>query len=262
MKLQVLISCMFDVDCSIVKRSNIQSDAIVVNQCDIDSVKSFDFINNFGKSCHVKYINTTQRGLSKSRNMAIRNADADICLLCDDDEILDNDYAEKIINIYLSNPTYDLIAFKVRNLKKDYPMQPQKIGLWQCAKISSVQISFKRSQLILSNLFNENMGSGSGNGAGEENKFLVDLWKKGSKMVLYPIDIGMLLENSSSSWFYGYTSKYHRDRGWAAKQIYGYIAGIIYLSYSLIFRIKKYDKENSWIKIVWWTIRGFFEYRG
>lgn len=261
MSLEVLISCMYDDGYAVLKRTNIQSDAIVINQCDYNSVEVFTIINKLGKSCRIKYINTTERGLSKSRNMAIRNSNADICLLCDDDEVLDDDYVEKIVSVYSNNPDYDLVAFKFRNLVKNYSDKSHKIGLWQCARVSSVQISFKRSELILSNLFREDMGAGSGNGAGEENKFLVELWKNKVRMFFVPIEIGTLLENSNSSWFFGYTSKYHRDRGWAARQIYGYIGGIIYLTYSLLFRIKKYDKDNPWSKIVWWTIKGYLEKR-
>lgn len=261
MRVEVLISCMFDVDHAVVKRTNIQSDAIVVNQCDFDNIEVFHIINKLGEVCCIKYINTTERGLSKSRNMAIRNSSADICLLCDDDEVLDDDYVKKILNVYSNNQDYDLVAFKLKNISRIFSDKPHRIGLWQCARVSSVQISFKRSELILSNPFREDMGAGSGNGAGEENRFLVELWKNKVRMYFVPIEIGTLLQNSNSSWFFGYTSKYHRDRGWAARQIYGCIGGIIYLTYSLLFRIKKYDKENSWSKIVWWTIKGYLENR-
>ena len=97
MKLILLISCMHEKDHSIIERSNVQTDVVVVNQCDKDSVDEFDFKNKKGETCHAKFINTTERGLSRSRNMAIRNAWGDVCLICDDDEWLSDDYADTII---------------------------------------------------------------------------------------------------------------------------------------------------------------------
>ena len=93
MTLNLLIACMHEKDTSIIKRSNVQSDVVVVNQCDHDSVEEFDFLNKKGITCHAKFINTTERGLSRSRNMAIENAQkADVCYICDDDEYLVDDY--------------------------------------------------------------------------------------------------------------------------------------------------------------------------
>ena len=83
MTFNILISCMHEKDTSIIERSNVQSDVVVVNQCDLDSVEEFDFVNKKGKTCHAKFINTTERGLSRSRNMAICNAWGDVCLICD-----------------------------------------------------------------------------------------------------------------------------------------------------------------------------------
>ena len=193
--------------------------------------------------------------------MAIKNSDGDICLLCDDDEVLDDNYVEKILNAYEQNPSLDVIAFKFRNHNKFYPSKPIKIGLWQCARISSIQVSFKKTEKIGKSPFREDMGAGSGNGAGEENKFLVDLLKRKAKMYYYPIEIGTLLPKSESSWFKGFTPKFHSDRGWTARQIYGWLGGFVFLSYSLLFRIKSYDKENSWFNIVRWTLKGFLERR-
>ena len=97
MRVEVLISCMHQKDASIVARTNVQSDVLVVNQCDRDGYDEFTFINKSGKSCLARIIHTTERGLSKSRNMALKNAKGDVCLICDDDEVMEDDYVEKIV---------------------------------------------------------------------------------------------------------------------------------------------------------------------
>ena len=48
MKINVLISCMHEKDTNIIQRSNIQTDVVVVNQCDKDCIEEWDFINKQG----------------------------------------------------------------------------------------------------------------------------------------------------------------------------------------------------------------------
>ena len=79
MTFNILISCMHQKDASIIERTGVQSDVVVINQCDHNSIEEFDFINRKGEKCHAKFICTTERGLSRSSNMAIRYAEGDIC---------------------------------------------------------------------------------------------------------------------------------------------------------------------------------------
>ena len=121
MKLQVLISCMHQIDTSIIERTNIQTDVIVINQCNYDKREEFNFINKKGEVCQAIFISTTERGLSRSRNLALKNATADICLICDDDEVLDDNYNDKIIQNYKNKPDLSIIAFQIKDSEKSYP---------------------------------------------------------------------------------------------------------------------------------------------
>ena len=94
----ILISCMKQMNREIITRSNVKSNCVIINQCDEDSKEEISVDNN--KICF--WINSAERGLSKSRNMAIHNSKADICLIADDDEIF-NDDIEKIIFQLLDN---------------------------------------------------------------------------------------------------------------------------------------------------------------
>ena len=111
-----LISCMYQ-DKSIVSRTKVQTNAVVVNQCDEENVSEYDFTNSYGKTCHVKFISTRERGLSRSRNMAIRNCDDDICIICDDDEELCEGYENLILEGYQYYPSAAVVTFK---LNRDY----------------------------------------------------------------------------------------------------------------------------------------------
>lgn len=58
--------------------------------------------------------------------MAIKMAKGDICLICDDDERLADDYVNKIIGAYRRHPNADIIAF---NYEDKNPRASRKLIL-------------------------------------------------------------------------------------------------------------------------------------
>ena len=185
-KVEVLMSIMSQKAEEIVKRTNIKSPAVVVNQCDRNDRKNI-IINEY----NVNYIDTTDRGLSKSRNLAIQEAKGDYCLLCDDDEVLDDDHVEKIEASFRKYTDADIICFIITRDKKKYPQHNLRINYLNSLRISSVQMVIKRTSIINNNIkFDENFGAGSPNGAGEENIFMFDCLKKNLKIYYVPVVIG------------------------------------------------------------------------
>lgn len=232
-KIEVLISCMSHDVKNLVTRTNIKTDALVINQCDIDRNESF----SFGKNHNVRIFNTTERGLSKSRNMALRFAESDICLICDDDEILDDDYANKIINAFKDNEDADIIAFQIKDAGKAYPKNTRKINYLTALKLASWQLAFRRKSIIDKGIsFDITLGSGVSKAGGEENKFVYDCLRKGLKIIFAPITIGRMIE-SESQWFHGFTPEYFFDRGIMTKKLMGRTLACLYAVY---FIFKKY----------------------
>ena len=261
MKLEVLISCMHQKDASIIQKTNIQSDVLVINQCDEDKIEEFDFLNKKGEVCHARIIYTTERGLSKSRNMAIRNAKGDICLICDDDEVLDSDYSEKIISEFAKSTYSDIITFIIDSPWKTYSLEQYEIGYLKALQVVSWQIAFRCSSVIDNNIwFNEKMGAGTANGAGEENKFLYDCLRSSMKILYVPIHIGSLLE-SNSQWFTGYNESYFINRGWTNKMILGVFFACLYDIYYSIFKYKMYHHEIGFLKSLYCQLLGTFQKR-
>lgn len=265
MTYNILISCMYQKDASIIERSNVQSDVVIINQCDHDSVEEFDFINKKGRTCHAKFICTTERGLSKSRNMAIRNAWGDICQICDDDEVLADNCEDVILNAYKENPDAGLIAFALirKDCKKKYPVGRRSLGFRQILKTSSLQITFSRNLLgVHGIMFDEKMGSGTGNGGGEENKFMFDWRKTKAKMLYYP-DIIATVNPGESQWFHGYDARYFENLGWTDRRIFGNVLGMIYLFYWPIFRRNHYKSRCSLsiIEALKYSLKGFYSKR-
>ena len=264
MNFSILISCMHQKDVSIIERSNVQSDVVVVNQCDRDSVDEFDFVNKKGRICHAKFICTTERGLSKSRNMAIRNAWSDICLICDDDEVLVDNCEDVILKAYKENPDAGLIAFAlIRNDNhKQYPAGKMSLGFKQILKTSSHQITFSRNLMgVHGIIFDEKMGSGTGNGGGEENKFMFD-WRKTKSIMLYYPDIIATVNPGDSQWFHGYDERFFENLGWTSRRILGTIVGSIYIIYWPIFRKSVYLNDGlSVFQAIKASIKGFLSKR-
>ena len=74
MNLQVLLSCMHKKEFSIIEKSNLTMvNTLIINQCDENRIIDLD-------NKH-RVINTSTRGLSVSRNLAIQNASEDLCLM-------------------------------------------------------------------------------------------------------------------------------------------------------------------------------------
>lgn len=258
--LQVLISCMHQTDHSIISKSNIQSDAIVINQCDKNLIEEYSFKNKTGKECHVKFISTTERGLSRSRNMAIRNATADICLICDDDEVLDDNYPAKIIEAFTINSRASILTFHLHYYQqKYYPPKEINVGYLQALKIASWQIAFKRCDITENFiLFDEDFGSGVSKAGGEEVMFLYSCLRNKLKIRYVPINIGKLHEGESQ-WFHGFTEEYFFDRGIFTRKLLGRALAILYGGYFLLKKRPLYINDISLKKASNALYKGLFK---
>lgn len=257
MKIEVLLSTMHQKDRYIIERLGLQSDAVIVNQCDCDSVDYFDY-NGYG----ITWINSTQRGLSRSRNMAISNSKADICLLVDDDEILVPGYTQTIIKAFERHRDASIIGFQVEGIEstfKEYSSKESAVGYIQSMRMASVEIAFRRRALIDNDIrFNEAIGAGTKYKMGEENTVLFNGLDKGLKIYYAPYLIGQI-HLGNSTWFTGFDEDYFHARGavftamsrkWSLLLIYQFAVR----KYSL------YGKEMNFFKALKLMMNGRNEY--
>lgn len=231
---------MYQSDMSLIRSSNIKCDTVIINQCDEQKT----VCESIGKS-NVKMICTTERGLSKSRNLAIKNSDADICILCDDDEVFEDGFEQNLVRAYKTIEDADIIAVKMKNMPAHFPDRVQKLGTLDLFHISSWQISFRRESLIKSGvLFDELLGAGTGNGAEEELKFLTDCKKAGLKIYYVPITVASAAQKSST-WFSGFNKAFFENRGASTRYILGLIPSSLYAVYYIITKRSIYKKDIS-----------------
>jgi len=240
MKLEILLSCMNQKDVSLVEKSKITGHVVVINQCDKNG-----YLEQETKNGVARVFSTTERGLTKSRNMAIQNSDADICLLCDDDEVFVDAYAEKITNSYKKLPSTDVIIFKMANRKPSFDDKVLRLKFPRTMKVSSWQISFKRESIQSKGIqFDPLLGAGTGNGAEEELKFLCDCEKAGLKIYYVP-EVIASVGQTQSTWFNGFDATFFENRGATTRYILGFWLSLLYAFYYVFAKRNMYKQDIS-----------------
>lgn len=256
MKLDILMSCMHQTDDTLIGNSRITGDAVVINQCDREEVRAYATENG-----RVRFVSTTQRGLTRSRNMAISQSSADVCLLCDDDEVFVEGYEEKILAAYEKLPQADVVIFKMVNRPCPFGDGVRQLRFPQTMHVASWQISFRRESLLGSGVrFDELLGAGSGNGAEEELKFLLDCQRAGLQIWYAPVEIASVAQQEST-WFAGFNEKFFYDRGATTRYILGAPLAAVYALYYVAKKKEMYRSQITPAKALGAIFRGMGENR-
>ena len=220
MKLQVLVSTMHQTDHSLLEKMNIQSDAIVINQCDRDCIERFTF-----RGYEILWMSLNERGVGLSRNNALMRASGDILLFADDDVVYTDDYVEIITRCFEQKTNYDLIVF---NLKSQNPNRPEaivkkeyKLHWYNSLKFGACRIAIRQDAIRKANVFYSLLfGGGAKYQSGEDNLFIIQCLKKGVRGLASNLTIGTV-QQEESTWFKGFDEKYFFDKGVLMKQCFG-----------------------------------------
>lgn len=237
MRVQVLASVMNQTMEHIAEQMRLQSDAVIINQCDR---LGFEEMQYHGGS--VRFYSFPDRGIGKSRNEAILRADGDICLFSDEDIVYEPGYAQAISSEFERNNDADMILFNI-TIKKErqtYRITERKRVRWyNCGRYGAVSFAVKRDSLIASGVtFSQLFGGGAKYSNGEDSLFLKEFMDKGYKVYTAPVTIGHEARNGESSWFVGYNEKFFFDRGVLYRYLYGRLASPMALRFLLAHRDK------------------------
>lgn len=253
-KFEVLMSCMHQKDFSIAYKTNINSDLLIINQCDRDDYQEIIVDGHLWRM-----ISTTERGLSKSRNMAIDNARGEICLLCDDDESLVDNYKNIILGAFSQCSDATVIAFNVNRI--NVPMKKCYYRITECKPTSrsfgSPMTAFKTTQIHKAGIhFDENFGSGTPWGGGEDGLFQREVQRNHLTIYEFPGEIATIDYSNESKWFHGYSQEYFYQQGAFSEYCQTpRIKRILYALYSSFIKLRK-EKELSPIQKILWRIKG------
>lgn len=222
MRIEVLISAMNVEDINFYKKFNLTTDALIINQTDHNSYEEV--------SCghfRVRMISTDTRGLGRSRNLAILNSTADICVFCDDDEVFEDEKVHFRIFLKARSYFFFIIIFKtiiyqdgkeIVKVKKD-----SDVKIYNALKYGSVHFAFKRERVLEKNiLLSTYFGAGTGNGSGEDSIFLKDCLQKGLRLRTSTKLIAKIY-NDGSTWFEGFDEKFFYDKGKLSKALFPHL---------------------------------------
>ncbi len=161
----------------------------------------------------VRVVNSFEKGLSKSRNLALQNAVGKIALIADDDVVFLNDFDQKILDAHHINPEVSLICFRTinseGNLVRYYPNGNKVLKSNELIWVLSIEITFKIDKIRENNItFNEHFGLGAQFEDAESLYFLRNAHHKSLKILSSsePIVIHHQLSSSdevtSDRWLY------------------------------------------------------------
>lgn len=251
MSLQVLISTMNQKDYSLLEKMNIQTDAIVINQCDNYSVSEFLYRDHL-----VRWICCAERGVGLSRNTALMRADADILLFADDDVVFVDGYEKFVIEEFNRNRNTSLIVFNIKCLNDGrYEKETNKthrIHFYSSLSYGAYRFAVKKDQIFHNRIyFSELFGGGTRYSAGEDNIFLNDCLKHRLICKASNVNIGTVTHNDST-WFEGFNEKYFVDLGHLMYSIFKNNAML--LSTVMLFKNRNIYKIES-LKNTWKLVR-------
>ena len=200
-KFQILCTTMKQKDFSKLEEMKIHSNIIYANQ---DCENRIDFYNNDGLDCLMVTTNTI--GVGNNRNIALLYADAEICLLADDDVVYYKDYEKNIIEQFNKHPEADVIIFNLNTSTPEYGRRPteikkfKKFHRWQKNPYGAPRIAFRLSEIRKKNVFFSTFfGGGCIFKSGEDTIWINQICKSGLKVFLSPIYIGEVSYHDSTS---------------------------------------------------------------
>lgn len=248
-RIEVLISTLNSNPRQLVKKMGVRSDATIINQCNESKYEKFTYNNH---TIHVWH--TKDRGIGKSRKMALEKSSGDILLFADDDEELEKNYCKTLLSSFNQNKNYDMLIFNINNKEVKFK-NFKKIRWFNCLHYGATRVAVKRSSIQEKGIsFDEEFGA-SKYGHGEDSIFIHDCIKKHLKILASQKTIATLRNDRPSTWATGHNEKYFYDTGALFARLYG-VKALPIILFNLI-RKKHFD---CFSKNVLTSIRGWKNY--
>jgi glycosyltransferase involved in cell wall biosynthesis len=184
------------------------------------------------------------KGLSKNRNHLLDIADAQICLMMDDDISLVPNIADILEGAFKRHSDADIITFQTISGKrfKNYSDKAYRHTIKTLAQVSSIEIAFKLSSIRNKNIgFDESFGISAKYPMGEEFVFLAEAYKKGLIIAYEPQVIAAHDELSSG---YSLSKDIIFARGAVYMRVFGWKSIVLYL-FSTLKHFQRYKREYT-----------------
>lgn len=256
MKVEVLVAAVNQDVEQLAEKMNIQTDAVIVNQCD-----EYGFLEYSHKNRRIRCFSMAERGVGLNRNTALMRAKEEIILFCDEDIVLKDGYEEIITRAFEANPQAHILTFNVvvdPKRRTYYNQDKHRIRWYNYGRYPAYAIAARTEALHKAGVsFSLLFGGGAKYSNGEDSLFLHDCLKKGLRLYTETDEIGEEIYREST-WFHGYTEKFFKDRG----VLYHYLYGKMALVWTLRFLLAKKKimcKEVSFGQAFAWMRQGISE---
>jgi len=151
---------------------------LIVHQAYVDISISNDAKERFSYK-DITLIKSDTKGLTNSRNEALKYSTEELILISDDDVIYEYDMADKIFLAKKNNP-FDIALFKAKVTEdstdfRKYPINNRKLSKIDCLHACSIEMVLDKKRIDASGvMFNNDFGIGAKFICGEESIFLFD----------------------------------------------------------------------------------------
>lgn len=256
MSVQLLVSCVDKQIPELIEKMQLDSPAVIVNQCDREAQEAFTY-----KGHRIKVFHRKERGVGRSRNLAMSRAEEEICLFADEDIVYESGYQARIGAEFAAHPEADGILFQVEVApeRKTYNNDAfGKVTLMNCGRYPAYSMAFRREKLMKTGVwFSLLFGGGAPYSNGEDSLFIRQLIKAGLQIYKSPVCIGEEIPRPST-WFTGYHEKFFFDRGVLYHFLYGALAPA--WGFRFVFtKRKEMCGEIPWIKALGILLSGIRE---
>jgi glycosyltransferase involved in cell wall biosynthesis len=199
------------------------------------------------------------KGLSKNRNHLLDMAEAQICLIMDDDVSLVPNIANVVQDAFKRHYDADIITFQTISDKrvKSYSEKAYTHTIKTLTQVSSIEVAFRLSVIKQHHLkFDTDFGIGATYEIGEEFIFLVDAYNKGLKLFYEPKVLATHEDESSG---YGLSDEVLYARGAVYMRVFGYKSIALYI-FSTIKHFYRYKPHYTPWRYFYMLLQGGLSY--
>lgn len=258
MTVQTLVVTTGQSDHSLLERMNLQTDALVGNQCGRDEVERFVY-----RGRQIAWYSFCEQGVGLNRNNLLMRASADVCVLADDDLRFLEGYERHVRRWFARYPRADVLVFNLLEEASGRYVNRKvfRVTARSYGKYGAARLAFRRESVIKKGIcFHLLFGGGARYGAGEDSLFLRDCLQKGLYVLAVPDVLAEVLPGRPSSWFSGYHRKFFVDRG----ALFAALSPRLAWPLALRFALKHYGKYHGQVTLpqaLGWMWAGIREMR-
>ena len=193
-----------------------------------------------------KRIELPSRGVAKSRNAAISNAETKYLLFGDDDIVFNEDSINSSIAYLENHPEISMLLLQAVDensvLRKRYPTKAHSLKLTNSAKAATYEMIIRVADFKSKSIyFDENFGAGAKNYLGDEYILIADALRAGLKGQFLPIIIATHPAESSGN------VRNTKSDALARSQIFSRVFGIWAPLMRLLFLLKPPAKRFGFL---------------